>query len=58
MTALTVAIHGNNVGKAVLDAAQKARALVDDAQVVSIEVRSWYTARGEKPGVHVRMEVM
>lgn len=49
---------GDNVAKAVLDAAQQAGVLHDDAQVAHIVVRSSYAARGEGPGVHVTMEVM
>ena len=46
----------DNVAKAVLDAAQKAKVFVDDAQVCELTAYSMYGAIGEEPCVEVTME--
>lgn len=56
--ARTTKPDADNVAKAVLDAAQKAAVIHDDAQVAQLEVRSWYAARDEEAAVWLTLEVM
>ena len=45
----------DNVAKSVLDAIEKAGAIVNDTRVVHLDAHSLYAARGESPCVQIRL---
>lgn len=45
----------DNLDKALLDCLKTIGVFKDDWQVCGGEVRKWFAARGERPGVHVRI---
>lgn len=48
----------DNLAKAVIDAAQDARWIKDDGQIVSASIRKRYPTVYEVPGCHIKIEVL